>query len=191
MDKHNRFSWLRSIWLVTLSSVITLAAYIASFLLIMFIAAATEEQQFLRFFLVGIVCMTAYIFLLNHMMHSRDDTADRMEREYRNDIYSGRKDDFIRMLRQEYRVYAVMLIVIFTVHLSGLLFTGPNPLAIVYMPLDMMLSAFTLILPESAAIVLSIILHLIQVGCCILLTLHKRKKALEVLIRNGQIKVSS
>lgn len=191
MDKHNKFSWLRSIWLVTLSSVITLAAYIASFLLIMFIVAATEDQQFLRFFLVGLVCMIGYVFLLNHMMHSRDDTADSMEREYRNDTYTGRKDDFVRMLRQEYRVYAVMLIVIFSVHLAGLLFAGPNPLAIVYMPLDIMVSAFDLILPETAAALLSFLFHLFQPAICIALTMHKRKKALEILTGTGQIRTQT
>ena len=188
MDKQNRFSWLRALWLVTLSSVITLAAYIASFLLIMFIVAATEDQQFLRFFLVGIACMIGYVFLLNHMMHNRDDTADRMEREYRNDIYTDRKDDFCRMLRQEYPVYAVMLIVIFSVHLAGLLFAGPNPLAIVYMPLDIMVSAFDLILPETAAALLSFLFHLFQPAACIALTMHKRKKALEILTGTGQIR---
>ncbi len=188
MDKHNKFSWLRSIWLVTLSSVITLAAFIASVLLIMFIAAATEDQQFLRFFLVGIVCMIGYVFLLNHMMHSRDDTADRMEREYRNDTYTGRKNDFCRMLRQEYRVYAVMLIVIFLAHLSGVLDPGPGTWEILYMPLHIMVSAFGLILPEPAAALLSFLFHLFQPAACVGLTMHKRKKALETLVRTGQIR---
>ena len=191
MNKQNRFSWLRSIWLVTLSSLITLAAYIASFLLIMFIVAATEEQQFLRFFLVGIVCMIGYVFLLNHMMHNRDDTADRMEREYRNDIYTDRKDDFCRMLKQEYRVYAVMLIVIFLAHLSGPLTSGPDTSKIIYMPLNIMDSAFGLILPETLAALLSFLFHLFQPPACIALTMHKRKKALETLVRNGQIRTQT
>lgn len=191
MDKQNRFSWLRSIWLVTLSSVITLAAYIASFLLIMFIAAATEDQQFLRFFLVGLVCMIGYVFLLNHMMHSRDDTADMMEREYRNDTYTGRNNDFCRMLKQEYRVYAVMLIVIFLAHLSGPLTSGPDTWKIIYMPLNIMDSAFGLILPETSAALLSFLFHLFQPAICIALTMHKRKKALEILSGTGQIRTQT
>ena len=191
MNKQNKFSWLRALWLVTLSSLITLAAFIASFLLIMFIAAATEDQQFLRFFLVGLVCMIGYVFLLNHMMHSRDDTADRMEREYRNDIYTDRKDDFCRMLRQEYPVYAVMLIVIFLTHLSGLLSPGTGTWEVLYMPLHVMVSAFGLILPESAAALLSFLFHLFQPPACIALTMHKRKKALETLVRNGQIRTQT
>ncbi|MBQ8333016.1 MAG: hypothetical protein IJX93_04515 [Clostridia bacterium] len=172
-----RLSWLRALWLVTLASVVTLACFIASYLLILFLAAATEDQQFLRFLIAGVITAVGYVFLLNHMVHRQDDVTDQLERDYRGTAFAGWKNDFRIMLDREFPVIAVMISVIVVVHISNLFIEIGNPLAAIYLGLNILSSAFGLILPEPWSTAVSLILHLTQCAGYLALSVHKRKKA--------------
>lgn len=135
MDELKRF--LKSVWHITLSSVLTLVVYI---LLAMFLQAAandsTDEGQF--GFLMFIV-MLAYEFVFCGMLylvrfHNNDGMESAFMKEYLDDEWRGAKADLPRALKSEF--YSYLFVFVVGVLCAATAMAGvQNPLSLVYFPL--------------------------------------------------------
>lgn len=138
MDELKRF--LKTVWHITLAS---LATYLVYFPLAYVLKAAENDRIddgsfFWTPVIIFLICELCFLVILWWMhFHQNDELENEFMKEYRDEPWQGKKEDFSRALKSEALAY-VFVFAVGAVTCGMSMMSIQNPLVLIYFPFTML-----------------------------------------------------